>query len=438
MSDPDIPITRIRDRIAPAPVGENAGDAQSVELRFLDYYGLNEQPFGVTPDPRFIYLGTQHRQALAALNYGTELNRGFLTLIAQPGMGKTSLIFQYLEDLREKARTVFLFHTSGDSRDLMRYLLADLGLDSAGKDLPEMHSILNQVLLEEMRAGRRFVVVIDEAQNLTEEVLESVRLLSNFETPWMKLMQIVLAGQPQLSEQLAKPSMAQLRQRVSLSIRIEPLTSEEVNAYVDHRLWVAGYKGSSLFSVDALRLLAEVSEGIPRNINNMCFCAMSLGWATNQKTIDREMMRDVLADLNLGSPNGQTDVVPKSGDEPKHSVLQILHPPVLTLKEPPARGLLAKVALSSVVLLALGWSGFQFNLGQRLALSLHGIGSAVKSLVVPTPAPVSFDSPALAVPDESSPGPGPEAFTDDRNPGVPQQAGYSQHSQVRNPREASR
>ena len=254
MSEPDVPIAKIEESVAPGSVAEKALEALSAEQSFLKHYSLSEQPFGVTPDPRFLYLGTQHRQALAALTYGTELNRGFLTLIAQPGMGKTSLIFEYLAGLREKARTVFLFHTTGDSRDLMRYLLADLGLDGAGKDLPEMHSILNQVLLEEMRAGRRFVVVIDEAQNLTEKVLESVRLLSNFETPWTKLMQIVLAGQPQLSERLAKPSMAQLRQRVSLSIRIEPLTSEEVNAYVEHRLWVAGYKGSSLFSSDALTL----------------------------------------------------------------------------------------------------------------------------------------------------------------------------------------
>ena len=168
MSDPDIPITRIGESTAPAPVREDAGDAESLEQRFLDYWGLNEQPFGVTPDPRFLYLGTQHRQALAALNYGTELNRGFLTLIAKPGMGKTSLIFQYLAGLRNKARTAFLFQTIGDARDLMCYLLADLGLDGAGKDLPEMHSILNQVLMEEMRAGRRLVLVIDEAQNLDE------------------------------------------------------------------------------------------------------------------------------------------------------------------------------------------------------------------------------------------------------------------------------
>src|ERR1700681_597936 len=215
-------------------------ERRGVDRLFLEYFGLIEQPFGVTPDLRFLYLGAKHRQALDVLNYGTELNRGFLTLIAKPGMGKTSLLFHYLEGLRDKARTVFLFQTDGDSSELMRYLLADLGLNGKGMNLPEMRAVLSQVLLGEMEAGRRFVLVIDEAQNLDEKVLESIRLLSNFETPWMKLMQIVLAGQPQLADRLATPSRAQLRQRVSMVIRIEPLTPEEVNAYIDHRLWIAG------------------------------------------------------------------------------------------------------------------------------------------------------------------------------------------------------
>src|SRR6202165_5347594 len=224
MEEPQIHVTGIGEDATPVPLGEGNENVQSAEQRFLEHYGLSEQPFGVTPDPRFLYLGPKHRQALAALNYGTESNREFLTLIAQPGMGKTSLLFNYLEGLRNKARTVFLFQTDGRSRDLMSYMLSDMGLDGTGKDLPEMHSILNQVLTEEMRSGRRFVLVIDEAQNLTERVLESVRLLSNFETPWMKLMQIILAGEPQLAERLAKPSMAQLKQRISFAIQIEPLT----------------------------------------------------------------------------------------------------------------------------------------------------------------------------------------------------------------------
>src|SRR6202158_3048463 len=226
---------------------------------FLAHYGLIEEPFGVAPDPRVLYLRPKHREALASLLYGTEANRGFLALIAKPGMGKTSLLFQYLEHLRNE-RTAFIFQTDCNSREFVRHILTDLGLDATGKDLASMHQMLNQFLMEEMRAGRRFVLVIDEAQNLTEKVLESVRLLSNFETPWMKLMQIVIAGQPQLAQRLAKPSLAQLRQRISFAIRIEPLTGEEVAAYVDHRLWVAGYKGPSLFSVGARTLIAEHSK----------------------------------------------------------------------------------------------------------------------------------------------------------------------------------
>lgn len=302
----------------------DAEPAQGLAKKFLDHYALIEQPFGVTPDPRFLYLGLKHQEALTALAYGTETNRGFLTLIAKPGMGKTSLLFQYLEGQREKALTAFVFQTNGDSRDLMRYLLADLGLNGEGKDLPEMHSILNRLLVQEMRRGRRFIFVIDEAQNLDEKALESVRLLSNFETPWAKLMHIVLAGQPQLAERLAEPSMAQLCQRISFFIRIEPFTPEEVAAYIDHRLWIAGYKGSSLFSIGALRLIAERSEGIPRNINKICFAAMSLGWALKSKAIDHAMVSDVLADLSPGPLNRGTALLPKPKEEPKQPISPVL------------------------------------------------------------------------------------------------------------------
>src|ERR1700687_857497 len=429
MGEPHIHMTGTGQGATPAALGDGNEYVQSVEQRFLEHFGLSEQPFGVTPDPRFLYLGPKHRQALAALNYGTESNRGFLTLIAQPGMGKTSLLFNYLEGMRNKARTVFLFQTNGDSRDLMSYMLSDLGLECTGKDLPQMHSILNRVLTDEMSSGRRFVLVIDEAQNLTERVLESVRLLSNFETPWMKLMQIVLAGQPQLADRLAKPSMAQLKQRISFAIRIEPLTGEEVAAYVDHRLWVAGYKGPSLFSVGARTLIAEHSKGIPRNINNMCFCAMSFAWAMKQKTIDREMMHDVLADIDRGSSKRKRDFTLKSEDQVERSFSQNLRPTVVTVKEPPARGWLPKAAIASAVLFALGWSAVHFDIGKRFM----SIAAAAKSSVVLTPAPVSLDPIAPATPDNSSPGPKSEAPTDDKNPGVPQQGGVQSTLSSREP-----
>ena len=414
-------MTRIGEATASMPLNQGAEDGLGAERRFLEYYGLNEQPFGVTPDPRFLYLGAKHRQALTALTYGTELNRGFLTLIAKPGMGKTSLLFEYLGGLRNKVRTAFLFQTTGNARDLMSYLLADLGLDGTGKDLPEMHSILNQVLLEEMRAGGRLVVVIDEAQNLGEEVLESVRLLSNFETPWMKLIQIVLAGQPQLADKLAQPSMAQLRQRVSFSIRLEPLTREEVNAYIDYRLGVAGYKGSSLFSVGARTLIADRSEGIPRNINNMCFNAMSLAWAVKATTIDREMTQDVLADLDPGSPNEKPSLAPKLEVEPRPIVPNSYRAPVLTIKDAPALGWLARAAVATLVLFALGWLGVYFNLAQRISVALHDLPAALKTDGRGAQPPTSL-APAMSDGSHDSfMGTNSEAPVDDKNPNVPLQ-----------------
>jgi type II secretory pathway predicted ATPase ExeA len=384
---------------------------------FLDYYGLNEQPFGVTPDPRFLYLGSKHREALAALVYGTESNRGFLALIAKPGMGKTSLLFQYLDGLRTKARTAFLFQTDGDSSDLMRYILADLGIDGVGKDIPEMHTILNRVLIEEKRAGRQFVLVIDEAQNLDEKTLESVRLLSNCETPWMKLMQIVLAGQPQLAERLAMPSMSQLRQRISFMIRIDPFTQTEVDAYIDHRLLVAGYNGPPLFTADARLLIAKHSEGIPRNINNICFNALSLGWALKLKSIDGNMIFDILADLDLGSVSRETPVVSHSAKEPKHKISQP-HEAIQT--DAPFPRWLPRLTVFVAFLLALVWFFVPPKRVERRVSASH----------IPLPFETSFktltssrdfaDSERFPAPDVSSPGPTADALPDTKISGVPQ------------------
>jgi general secretion pathway protein A len=326
---------------------------------FLEYYKLTEQPFGVTPDSRFLYLGPKHREALASLVYGTESNRGFLALIAKPGMGKTSLLYHYLSYLRDKARTAFIFRTDCDSREFIRHLLIDLGIDVAGMDLPAMHDSLNRLLTEEMRAGRRFVLVIDEAQNLDEKVLESVRLLSNFETPWVKLMQIVLAGQPQLADRLASPSMAQLRQRVSMVIRIEPFTNQDVNAYIDHRLWVAGCEKPALFTVGARKLIAEHSEGIPRNINNLCFNALSLACALKRKTIDRDIIRDVIADLDLEPLREKQIVAVKSEMKSQGRPISLSSAPK---KQSVIADWIPKLALTAALLLAVGW--FLVNVGR--------------------------------------------------------------------------
>jgi general secretion pathway protein A len=358
----------------------------------LDYYKLAKQPFGVTPDSRFLYLGTKHREALASLVYGTESNRGFLALIAKPGMGKTTLLYHYLSYLRDKSRTAFVFRTDCDSREFIRHLLLDLGIDVAGMDLPAMHDTLNRLLTEEMRAGRRFVLVIDEAQNLDDKVLESVRLLSNFETPWMKLMEIVLAGQPQLADRLASPAMAQLRQRISMVIRIEPFGHGDVNAYIDHRLWVAGCEKPSVFTVGARKLIAEHSEGIPRNINNLCFNAMSLGCALKRKTIDRDIIMDVIADLDLEPLREK----PVAAEMPAAEARQAA--PVfssMAKKQSIFGGWISKLAITSAVLLSLSWAVVRMNRSEPRAVQLPASAAAVvpvsASLAPMTPASPAAD-----------------------------------------------
>lgn len=269
---------------------------------FLEFYGLREQPFGVTPDPRFLYLSPAHREALASMFYGIDAERGFLALIAKPGMGKTTLLFQLLQQFRNRARTAFVFQTQCTSREFMRFLLLELGCEISGdQDLVTMHEQFNRCLLQEAHAGRRFIVVVDEAQNLEPSVLETIRLLSDFETPQAKLLQIVLSGQPELADKLARPSLRQLRQRVSLLSTLAPLPEEEVARYINHRLRAGGSGEVPLFTVEAASLIAELSEGIPRNINNICFNALSLGCALRQKTIDLDILRQVAADSDLAN-----------------------------------------------------------------------------------------------------------------------------------------
>src|SRR2546423_4106326 len=235
---------------------------------FLDFFKLREQPFGVSPDPKYLYFSPGHREALASLFYGIETGRGFLALIAEPGMGKTSLLFQLLERLKGSICSAFLFQTQCDSRELLRYLLEGLGLDSRDTDLVQLHARLNRFLLDEASAGRRVVVFIDEAQNLSDAALETVRLLSNFEAADRKLFQIVLSGQPELARRLKNPRLAQLSQRIAVLTGLKRLPAAETFSYIRHRLEVAGHDGPEIFTPSAIEFIAQRSQGIPRNINN--------------------------------------------------------------------------------------------------------------------------------------------------------------------------
>jgi general secretion pathway protein A len=317
----------------------------------LDYYKLREQPFGVTPDSRFLFLSPTHREALASLLYGVDAGCGFLALIATPGLGKTTLLFHALNQLRERALTVFLFQTVCTPMDLLRALLAGLGVRDTQGTLIQMQLKLKEVLVEQARQGKRVVVVIDEAQNLDDSVLELIRMLSNFETAREKLIQIILSGQPQLAEKIGSPDLEQLRQRVSIFACLKPFSREDTQLYIDHRLRVAGYDFESpLFTRNALTLIAEYSDGIPRTINNLCFNSLSLACALQRKPIDSGIVREVIADLNLDRFRNKTAVAarPEEKGQGVPAFLSTAGTPSMSA------GWIPKFAFALAVVLALG------------------------------------------------------------------------------------
>jgi general secretion pathway protein A len=329
----------------------------------LDYYKLREHPFGVTPDSRFLFMSATHREALASLLYGVQEGCGFLALIAKPGLGKTTLLYHTLNELRGKALTVFLFQTVCTPVDLLRTLLAGLGVQNAQGSLVEMQLKVREILLEQARLGKRVVVVIDEAQNLDDSVLETVRMLSNFETSRKKLIQIVLSGQPQLAEKMGSPGLEQLRQRVSIFACLKPFSREDTRLYIEHRLRFAGLAGDApLFTEEALTLIADHSEGIPRNINNLCFNSLSLGCALRRNPVDGNIVREVIGDLDLGQWRRSSFVAALPADTSVPQLPAFLaEANTSTVIEGRSGAWVPKLAIAMVALLAVGGAVFEVH-----------------------------------------------------------------------------
>ena len=256
-----------------------------------------------------------HKAALTSLVNSVCERRGFSVLIAKPGMGKTSLIMQLLFLLKDSARTAFLFQSHGNTKEFLAALLQDIEAPAATDDLADMQRALNAAVLREAKADRQLVIVVDEAQNLSDETLEAIRLLSNFENPEAKLLHIIFAGQPALSTKLASPQLSQLRQRISVVAHLAPLTREQVLEYVERRLAIAGHTGEPLFMRDALDFVAQVSEGIPRNINNLCFHALSLGYAGRLPSLDLSVVQRAARALELKSAGAVHSHMPAADPE---------------------------------------------------------------------------------------------------------------------------
>jgi type II secretory pathway predicted ATPase ExeA/outer membrane protein OmpA-like peptidoglycan-associated protein len=267
----------------------------------VGHFGLQENPFGVTPDPSFLFLSETHREALASLINGISCEFGFQLLLAQPGMGKTTLLFSFLERFRTAAYTAFLFQPLFEPRELLQAVLSELGNGSEQSSMGKLSEQLNSVLGRAAQERKRVIVVVDEAQNLDFSVLEALRQLSNFETTQKKLMQIVLSGQPQLAKKLGAPEQEQLLQRISSIGRLSPLGLNETRAYISHRLKTAGYRGSDLFTPGAMWNVWDHSKGVPRNINTLCFNAMLVAFAEHARSIDERILQEASRDLDLKS-----------------------------------------------------------------------------------------------------------------------------------------
>jgi len=269
---------------------------------YEEFYGLESKPFRMTPDPEFLFQSRDHREALAVLRYAVLDNQGFAVLVGEVGTGKTLLLNALLSSLPKEVEAAYLFCPRMDFRDLLRYLLAEFHVDAPDRESEGgLLMRLNDYLTRRLAAGKRTLLVIDEAQNMDAGLLESIRMLSNLETSESKLLQVILAGQPELESMLALPGLRQLRQRVSLKAVIDPLGRAETEEYIRFRMEVAGLEGEIPFTRPALDLLFEYSRGLPRTINVVADNALLIGYAAGEMEIGRDIVAEAIRDLERES-----------------------------------------------------------------------------------------------------------------------------------------
>src|SRR6201981_649624 len=267
---------------------------------YKEFFGLRANPFNVNPDPRYLFLTRHTEEALACLTYGIQSRKGFVLLTGEMGTGKTTLINKLLEWLRlQQVATAFIFNSRMNVPQFLDYMMADFGIPVDSKSKSQILQRLYNWLLDRYRAGETAVLIVDEAQNLTDEVLEEIRMLTNLETFTEKLLQIVLVGQPELETKLKQPQLRQLRQRLTLRAKTHPLTVEETRAYVQQRLRIAGSDGRQIFDGDALSAVHKYSNGIPRVVNLLCEHCLVSAFVDQKPTIMVDVVDAVARDFDL-------------------------------------------------------------------------------------------------------------------------------------------
>lgn len=267
---------------------------------YKKFFGLRENPFNVNPDPRYLYVTPHTEEALSCLTYGVQNRKGFILLTGEVGTGKTTLINKLLEWLqREAISTAFIFNSRLSEDEFFDFMMNDFGISCDSKSKSQVLIRLNHWLLERYRAGETAVLIVDEAQNLSESVLEEIRLLTNLETYTEKLLQIVLSGQPELENKLRQPHLRQLRQRITLRSKTYPLTPAETEGYINSRLRVAGSEGQPIFAPEAIEAVHKYSRGIPRMVNILCEHSLINAFADQRRPVTAPIVAAVARDFEL-------------------------------------------------------------------------------------------------------------------------------------------
>ena len=274
---------------------------------YNESYALVRQPFEMPPDPSFLYLGEAHREGLATLVYAVNSGKGFVMLTGEVGTGKTTLLHALLAQLDSTTNSAFIFNPRLDPMGFFRVLFEELDVGPPCDSKAEYLLALNQYLIDKLAANERVLLIVDEAQNLSAEMLEEIRLLSNLETPTSKLIQIMLVGQPELQDLVDQPQLRQLRQRIALRHHLRPFDESEIVEYIEQRLQKAGYTGRGLFKKKAYKELYRITEGTPRMINNICDGSLLLGYVRQQSTIGADAIREVATDLGLVEKDAAED-----------------------------------------------------------------------------------------------------------------------------------